>query len=91
MVIETSGPSGDTRMWLYDSNLNQLEYNDDGGRGLLSLIDRPCGRDMLPPGTYYVKIDEYGNNRQIPSYDITLSVNECPTPVVLPNHSHYIT
>jgi hypothetical protein len=78
VVIQTSGPSGDTRMWLFDSGLNQLEYNDDGGSGLFSRIDRLCGTDALPAGTYYVWIAEYESNDEIPSYDITLTVvQEC--------------
>lgn len=77
VIIETSGPSGDTRMWLYDSSLTQIEYNDDGGTNTFSRIDRVCGVDALPAGTYYVKVDEYGNNDEICSYDITLTVTTC--------------
>jgi len=63
---------------LFDSGLNQLEYNDDGGSGLFSRIDRLCGTDALPAGTYYVWIAEYESNDEIPSYDITLTVvQEC--------------
>ncbi|MFC2055408.1 M6 family metalloprotease domain-containing protein [Chloroflexota bacterium] len=74
VVIETSGASGDTRMWLYDSGLTELEYDDDDGSGTFSRIDRVCNVDALPAGTYYVKIDEYGDNNVIPSYDISLAV-----------------
>jgi hypothetical protein len=74
VVLETLGPSGDTRMWLYDSNLTELEYDDDDGTGAFSRIDRLCGEDALPTGTYYVKIDEFGNNAEIPSYEIELEV-----------------
>lgn len=77
VVIETSGSSGDTRMWLYNSGLTQLEYNDDGGTNTFSRIDCICGVDALPAGIYYVKIDEYGNDDEIHSYDITLTVNGC--------------
>jgi hypothetical protein len=80
VVLETSGPSGDTRMWLYNNGLTQIEYNDDGGTNLFSHIDRICDTDALPAGTYYVKIDEYGNNNEIPSYQITLDVTACETP-----------
>ena len=37
-------------MWLYDSELNELEQNDDDGSGLFSRIDRLCGVDALPAG-----------------------------------------
>jgi putative hemolysin len=74
VVIGTSGAYGDTRMWLYDSSLNELEHNDDGGSDLFSRIDRVCGTDALPAGTYYVKIDEFEDNDEIASYDLTFTV-----------------
>jgi len=72
VLIETAGSSGDTRMWLYgpDSSSNQIAYNDDGGSGYFSRISRTA----LAAGTYYVKVDEYGNNNTIDSY--TISVTE---------------
>jgi hypothetical protein len=76
IVIETSGLSGNTRMWLYDSSLNELEFNDNGEGDSFSWIDRLCGTDALPAGTYYVRVEDYGNNDEIPSYDITLMVPE---------------
>jgi hypothetical protein len=77
--LRTSGPSGDTRMWLYDSSLSQIEYDDDGGTGLFSFIDRTCGVDSLPAGTYYVKVDEYGDSDEIESYDLAYTLVEfCP-------------
>jgi len=77
VVIETSGSSGDTRMWLYDSSVTQLEYDDDDGAGNFSRIDRLCGVDALPAGTYYVKVDEYDNNDEICSYTIALTLTTC--------------
>lgn len=77
VVIETSGASGDTQMWLYDGSLSQLEFNDDGGSGHFSRIDRVCEVDSLLPGTYYVAIDEYGNDDQIADYSLTLTVTSC--------------
>jgi C1A family cysteine protease/putative hemolysin len=74
VVIETSGASGDTRMWLYNSGLSQLEYDDDDGSGSFSRIDRLCGVDALLAGTYYAKIDEYAGNDEIPGYDTTFTV-----------------
>ncbi|MHA1280181.1 MAG: DNRLRE domain-containing protein [Candidatus Helarchaeota archaeon] len=70
VVIETSGNSGDTRLYLYDSNLNQIAFDDDSGAGYFSKIIV----NDLSPGTYYVKIDEYGNNNEISSYNIDLTV-----------------
>ena len=77
--LETSGSSGDTQMWLYDSNLNQIEFDDDDGTGRFSLIDRSCNVDSLSAGTYYVKVDEYDNDDEINSYSIRLNVSECAT------------
>jgi hypothetical protein len=81
VVIETSGPSGDTRMWLYDETLTELEYNDDYGGTLWSYIDRVCGVDALSAGTYYVQVDEYNDNDPIAEYDLTYTlVGPCATP-----------
>lgn len=82
VVLETSGVSSDTRMWLYDSILNQVDFDDDGGTNLFSKIDRLCGVDALAAGTYYVKIDEFGNNNEIASYNISLTTTACPTPIL---------
>jgi len=67
VTIETLNSSGDTRMWLYNKYGNQIAYNDDGGIGYLSKITQ-----TLDSGTYYIKIDEYGNNNIISSYDIRI-------------------
>lgn len=77
VIVETSGASGDSRMWLYNAALTQLEYDDDGGASLFSRIDRLCGTDHLGPGTYWVKIDEYNNDNEIPSYDLNLTATTC--------------
>ena len=77
VVLETSGTSGNTRMWLYsDCGGTLVEYNDDGN-GLFSRIDRLCGVDSLPAGAYYVKIDEYGNDEEIAGYTVSLTATEC--------------
>jgi outer membrane protein assembly factor BamB len=70
VTLETSGSSGDTRMWLYDSSLTELEYDDDGGANYFSLIEID-----LAPGQYFIKIDEYSDNDEIESY--TLSADAC--------------
>ena len=77
VVLETTGVSGDTRMWLYDAGIGEIEFNDDGGSGFFSRIDRECGVDHLAAGTYYVKVDEYGNDEEIESYNISLAVTAC--------------
>ncbi|MEW5870868.1 MAG: pre-peptidase C-terminal domain-containing protein [Chloroflexota bacterium] len=78
VTLQTNGEMGyDTRMWLYDSGLNEIEYNDDGGPGMFSRIDRICSVDPLPAGTYYVKVDELNNNNEIPNYTLELQVDPC--------------
>lgn len=77
VVSETSGATGDTTMTLYNSAGTQIEFNDDGGAGLFSRIDRLCGADPLPGGTYYVKVDEFGNNSYIASYNLRATFEAC--------------
>ena len=79
--LETSGStSSDTRMWLYDSNLLQLDFDDDDGIGNYSLIDRTCNINPLSAGTYYVKIESFLNGTEIPSYNISYSNTQNCTP-----------
>lgn len=67
VIIEVAGISGDTRMWLYQSDgTTQIEYDDDDGIADFSRIERE-----LLAGTYYIKIDEYGNNNTISAYNIS--------------------
>jgi V8-like Glu-specific endopeptidase len=71
VTLETRGLSGDTRMWLYDDSdlVNPIEFDDDDGAGYFSRIDVELG-----PGTYYVKVDEYGNNDKIYNYQLRLEI-----------------
>ena len=64
-------------MWLFDSTLDEIEFNDDGGVGYCSHIDRLCRSDALPAGTYYIKIDELNNNNEIPEYQVSLTTLPC--------------
>jgi hypothetical protein len=94
VVIETSGESeGDAELRLYDSNQDQLEVDIEFGVGFSSRIDRACGngQDPLAAGLYYASVEEWLNNTEIPRYDITLTVNGCPTPAILTNHSYHAT
>jgi len=57
-VLEASSTgSTDTVGNLYDSSFNLLESNDNGGSGSNFAISR-----SLPPGTYYLRLHEFGNN-----------------------------
>lgn len=74
--IETSGPAGNTRMWLYDAGVAQMQFDDDDGADLFSFIDRNCGPNALPAGTYYVKVD--GDNEEIRTYNLAVTAADCP-------------
>jgi hypothetical protein len=76
LTIKTSGVSGDTRMWLYDSELTLIEENDDSN-GLFAAIDRACGVEALPAGDYYVKVAEYGSDATLDEYVISYTRNAC--------------
>ena len=83
VAIETTGPIGyDTRIWLYDSNLTEIRFSDDEGAGLYSYINT-CDMAHLPVGTYYIKVDGFNKNNEIPSYTLSISVgNHCVSAAV---------
>jgi len=78
VVIETSGPSGDTVIYLYDSNGNLIAEDDDSGDACWSRIKK-----TLDPGTYYIRVVEYGENDEIPEYHLKLSVTPKPAGAIL--------
>lgn len=79
VALETTGPSGDTAITLYDATMSQLAYDDDGGTGLFSLLGEP----YLPAGTYYVLVDE-PTQSAICEYSLTLTITrDAPTAVSL--------
>ncbi|MFH1842276.1 MAG: hypothetical protein ABIF77_03645 [bacterium] len=66
---------GDTQMNLYaDDCVTGLNYDDDGGAGLYSRFEHTFTAD----GTYYIAINEYGNNGEIGAY--VLTADACPEP-----------
>lgn len=86
--IETSGPDGDTELTLYDGSLSVVELDDDGGTKVFSRIDRLCGVDALPAGTYFAKVNEYGGDHEIADYTLTYTRIEscsgsCPNELTL--------
>ena len=70
MTIQTAGTTGDTVLRLYgpDSSTTQIAFNDDAGTGLFSRVTQ-----TLSPGTYYIKVNDYGNDDTIGSYTLWLS------------------
>ncbi len=76
-ALETYASGGDTEMWLYDSSIDLIEYDDNGGVGSFSRIDRLCGPNQLSPGTYYVKIGDVGNDHLIDNYSLSVTLYPC--------------
>ena len=74
-VVETvlNGSLSDSVMDLYGPNSDSLhiEYDDDGGPGLASLITRA----LSGAATYYVKVRGYGSNTG--SYQIRATCTSC--------------
>ncbi|MBW1810358.1 MAG: hypothetical protein JRJ87_19335, partial [Deltaproteobacteria bacterium] len=69
IVLETFGQYGDTVMWLYDENLNEVAYDDDGGSDLFSRIEI----FGLMRGRYYVMIQEFSDWGIIETYFLHLT------------------
>ncbi len=83
VFIGTGGPAGDTEMWLYEKiggDISEVEYNDqspDGGD--FAVIDRECFLDALLPGEYFVKTADWGQDEEIPLYELGLVIVPCET------------
>ena len=74
--LSTSGSSGgDTRLNLYDSDQNPIDFNDDSGDGGWSLIERICDINPLPAGTYYAMVE--GSGSTIPEYQLNFIASTC--------------
>lgn len=54
-----------------------MTTNDNGGVGTCSLIDSTtnAAAASMPPGTYYVQVEENGNNAAIAAYQLLVSIN----------------
>jgi len=78
-TLQTSGPSGDTTLTLYNSSLNQIDFNDDSGGTAFSTINRACSTNPLPAGTYYVRVQSFNSATIIPSYSVSLHTSVCPS------------
>jgi len=90
--VGAADEGGDIELRLYSGDLNLLE-SDYGWPNDPAQINRDCGigGDPLAAGVYYARVEHWLNSAEIPSYDITLTADVCPAPVVLANHSHYTT
>ena len=75
--VETAGTLGDTQLWLYRASGAEIARDDDSGPGNFARISISA----LSPGTYYVKIREYGNNGTLPRYTLKVVWTEAAVPV----------
>ncbi len=66
ILIETRGAKGNTQMWIYDSLGRRVAYNYNSGVGRFSRIRAT----FAPPGTYYIRVQESGNNGKIDAYTL---------------------
>ena len=68
VVIETSGPEGDTQLTLFAASAptSPIAFNDDTPGSRFSRIS-VAG---LPPGRYLVRVNEYDVNALIPDYTL---------------------
>ena len=71
LVLETSGATGDTQIWLFGPNnaTTCIAYDDNSGAGNFSRI----AAAGLRPGQYFAKIREYGNDGAIPAYALRVA------------------
>jgi len=76
ITLQTLGSAGDTVLYLYDENLQQIAYDDDGGPGLFSLLELPS----LWPGRFYVKVTEWSPSAELDNYIILLSTSGACVP-----------
>jgi hypothetical protein len=74
-LIETNGDDGDTELWLCNSNLVVIAYDDDSGNGLFSRIYE----ERLNEGTYYILVREFGNDDPIEAYTLSLGLESIAT------------
>ncbi len=82
IMLETSSElAGDTYLYVYDDSMNLIEYNDDDGAGLYSLIDRFCGLGgddaALPAGDYYAMVEYFSDGDTLDEYTLSLTVTPC--------------
>ena len=74
VVVETDGSAGTTELWLFGPGNWTSQLAHDASSGKNYSFSRIV--TTLQPGTYYVKVGEYGQNAVIDNY--TLSVFSVP-------------
>ncbi len=70
--MANSCDSRDTYFRVFNTQGDQIAFNDDGGPAACSAIDQTTTGALLDPGTYYLLIEEYGNNAPIPAFEVSV-------------------
>ena len=74
----------DTTMRLYNTNGEEIEYNDDGGIDLNARISR-----FVPAGTYFIRVSGYGSASG--PFSLHVNVISPPVTVITPGTVHNAT
>jgi len=82
IVVETGAPTlgicatADTLVRIFNAATGtELFSDDDDGPGNCSLLPGASGpAPLVQPGTYFVRVEEFGNNATIPAYQVRVSV-----------------
>lgn len=69
VTLETSGTSGDTKLYLLNSDGAQINYNDDGGESFFSKITE----SRLEAGTYFGYVSAFSTSSEIPAYQLSFT------------------
>ena len=88
VVIESSAVDGGVELTLFDSSQNVIETNNESGVNLDSGIDRQCGVDALPAGTYYIRAETPQNAGEVSYYRFHYQTNSCSDSYE-PNEPYY--
>ena len=67
VLIQTTSPKGDLRIFLYNAAGQQVGYDNDSGTGANAALSL-----HLAKGIYYTRVDEYGNNATVPLYGLSV-------------------
>ncbi len=74
VTIQTTGVrGGDAELRLFgpDDPARQIAYDDDSGGGLYPRIVRRSAQ-ALPPGRYYIRLNEHGSNNTLSNYALSV-------------------
>ena len=67
VLIQTTSPKGDLRIYVYNAAGQQVGYDNDSGTGANAALSL-----HLSKGIYYTRVDEFGNNATVPLYELAV-------------------